>query len=602
MLHFHDPLAGCLLEPAHLPGLYKLLGVPPKRMEDVMLELGSIPGVQYQPHEGAWFVPANLVRLGQRGACLSDYTPHGLRKTPSGLELFEYQRRTVSFITQATYMDEGVIVGAAPSAGKTTATLQALSSLELLHQKGIVVGPHSSIPAWCGPRSDCAKHFGLSLQPAEGTKTPNFSILQRHTHIYVHYDLIHAWYSNLVAFGARWIIFDESHKLLHSSKRAQDSYQLSLCPTLQLRVLLSGSPIPRDRLAFYHQLAIAQPHQWQKGSRFRKEEYGIRYLGGQKQDHFHGSHIEYTGPTHEVELLGRLTGVFLRYTQDDFAQHLPRVEYHTLSTPLPQNEKGEQYRLAETDILTWLRMSGALPQEQETIEFAGQSLKLAKKDRTVPGLRLRGITECRKLLAAIKVDAAMEQLPKLLEQHAKFVVFTWKVDSAEQIVARLTAQQKAKELPADLDVLGPVTGKVSQPDRDSIALQFWESARAVFVGTMDSSGISINELGASMGVLIIALHWTSDMIVQAILRVRRLNNPHPLVRIYILVVTGTIDEHLLEVMNAHAREDQALAGPVTVTEGVKLVGSLFHTEQRDTTSLNSFLAKVTQAEAQEREY
>src|SRR3990172_6767731 len=344
-----DPLERCITTfPTRWTGLAKLEAIP---HEEALFALRQIPGTWYNKsknsHEVGWYVPINIVRMGRRGCSLNEYPPIAPQITPVGNRMLDdYLARCSQFLFECDTEDQGRILGADPGAGKTIAALHALHCTKILQGRGLVVGPLSGTSTWCGSQTDPALYYGLSLQPIRGEDSPDVSILKRHQHFYINFDILHAWNNTLFAWQPDWIIFDESHKLLHASKRADAAYTLSQAACIQRRYLLTGTPIPRDWLAFYYQLRVAQPRQWGNFER----EFGIRYCEGKftptqankgPAEEFSGEevkgHWEYTGTTNELELRARLSGVYLRVVQAQFERFLPKPKYVTIPLDISES-------------------------------------------------------------------------------------------------------------------------------------------------------------------------------------------------------------------------------------------------------------------------
>jgi SNF2 family DNA or RNA helicase len=103
-------------------------------------------------------------------------------------------------------------------------------------------------------------------------------------------------------------------------------------------------------------------------------------------------------------------------------------------------------------------------------------------------------------------------------------------------------------------IYGPVDGTMKQPKRQELAQEFGEAPCGIYVATMGSAGIAINELSAASCALFVDLHWNPSTLTQAESRIHRDGSPHDAVEIVYLLVNNTVDEMFIQhlTQKAHA--------------------------------------------------
>lgn len=555
------------------PGRHRLEGIADARPDEVVERLQLIPGVEYvqaNPRKqtlAGWYIPTSLIVAGSRPARLRDYQLDPGTTTPSGLQLFEHQRRSVSFIRQVTPDMEGCILAGDPGVAKTITALQANHLDGLLQEPGIVVGSLPSRAAWCGSGADASRHYGMSIQPLDGEQlTPSdFEILRRHKHIFVHYAVLEAWQSALFSIlKPHWLIFDESHALVHrASNRSRAARALSLCSSVQRRTLLTGTPIPNLRLDLCWQLVIAQPHQWGQ----TELPFGLRYSGARRETFEDGGgaivyHEDETPEQHLVELRARLAGTFLRYTKADAPEGMPAIERHIISVELdPETRK--RYMFACRDVTKFLRAEGKLGPEIREVTVGDTVVRLNPTDLAVEAAQLRLCNTLIGVLSEWKAVHAAALLTHLRQTHHHLVSFSWRVVGANVVHKSLLSQG---------GVFGPVDGTMSQEKRQELAGQFAAADHGVYVATFGSAGESINELNCGSVGVFSDLSYLPHPLIQAESRLQRVGNPNDTVHIYYIVGLNTIDQFLIHKLKQKAEAANSVSDEDVA--GLHLVGDL----------------------------
>jgi hypothetical protein len=247
-----------------------------------MLTLTQHPGVRYidskKPHEIGWYAPKGLVDLGRLPGSLNDVDPNWAPTHTlfGGLELRDYQRRAIAILRYLTPEREGAILAADMGLGKTISALEALNQLGALDGPGVVCGLKRGRRVWCGPVSDAKRYYNLDIVPLAGVKGGGVTnVLNEARWVYVHYEILrhwHAWISAMLR--PRVVIFDEIHHLANpSAQRTKAARSLTLTPTTDFRLGLTGTPVPNYRIDLWSPLRLVQPRQWGKN----RDKFGQRY-------------------------------------------------------------------------------------------------------------------------------------------------------------------------------------------------------------------------------------------------------------------------------------------------------------------------------------
>lgn len=453
----------------------------------------------------------------------------------------------------------------------TTTALQAQYLDGFLERPGIVCGPKPAKNAWCGERSDPWRFFGLRIGSLVGRKNIDPAELETHKWWFCHYDILVAWQPWLFAMlQPACVIFDESHLLMHGkAERSKSALQVSMIGSVDRRILLTGTPIPNNRLELWSQLACAQPRQW--GS--SKHTFGVRYCAGERKAEEEGGNWDYKGESNTMELQARLAGTFLRYTRNEVAGELPELKRHVIAAQELDAELMAEYHEARRDVVSYLRRKGTLADKSTSITIGGTQVKLTKNDFTPGAVRLVCLSSMIGVLSRMKKAPALAATVQILQDHDKLVIFTWRIDTAKWLYKRL--RDMASEGPIagkQVEIFGPVSGKMPQEERQRLAYAFADARHSVYVATRGSAGIAINELAAASAALFVDLYWNTASLTQAESRVHRDGNPHACVDIYYLVARDTIDAMMLDKLEEKASTMANLAGGDTI--GLSLVHDL----------------------------
>jgi len=560
-----DLLAGVITElPTKYPGRGRILNPT----EEVIVRLSGVPGVRQLGQD--WLVPHNLVHLGTRPGTLFEYSPDTVEAAPSGLKLKDYQRRSVSFLRSIDRESAGGILAAEPGLGKSIISLQASWLDGHLHRPGLVIGPLGARGTWCSPDGDPAKHYGLQITALDGTD-PDYRVFKtaQPSWFFIHYDILKAWQSTIFSdLRPACLIIDEIHSVMNSSSaRWEATFGVAGAATIERRIGLTGTPIPKTRLDLFGQLAVVQPHQWGE----KHWDFGIRHLAGHRmttEGNVEGkSWWVFDGHSNTAELRARLTGVYLRYTKADVPGELPGLVRHRIDVELPPAVRAE-YNLAKNNVLKWQALKGKR-QAPETFEVGGTTYTLTPDDPKAT--QLVTTSALKSILDRGKVPQALGLIKQLAARHERIVVFTWRRESAKELCRDLNAE-RAIYTQGVPEIFGPIDGTDKWEKRIEEAKAFAQSDWAVFVATRGSVGIAINDLSCADACLQITPDWSPDGNLQAESRLHREGARAPEIHSYYMLAPKTLDDRVLELLRAKSEEAKAIAP--TDAGGLHLVADL----------------------------
>jgi hypothetical protein len=277
------------------------------------------------------------------------------------------------------------------------------------------------------------------------------------------------------------------------------------------------------------------------------------------------AHWVYDGQSNTDELRSRLAGVYLRFTKEEIADKLPKLERRTILLNREEIDL-RQYWDAQLSV-------GKYSKEKETeqyIEVAGKKLLVPKAEDKKSGKHLMSITSLICELEMAKLKPAIDEVCKLTSQIDKLVVFCHQRKAAKEVVETLRALAKPN-YPAEW-VIGPITGDMPQKKREETARKFAQLSKGIAVCTRGSMAVAINELATAKVGLQVCPDWNPSGNLQCESRWHRKGNPNPVVESIYLIAPGTIDELFMKKLDAKAQESAAVSS--VDTPGLNLVADL----------------------------
>ncbi len=384
-------------------------------------------------------------------------------------------------------------------------TIEALAALELDGAfPAVVVCPASMKLVW---RQECEQWLPerrvavLDGRSARGWTAAGAADAEL---VICNYDIVEAHAERLEARGLRAAVFDESHYCKEPRrKRTQAAIRVSdaVAPD-GLRLALTGTPIMNRPRELVSQLRLIG----RLGDFGSGAALGRRFRGRDAHDRLHW-HLR--------------AHCYARRTKAEVLPQLPAKRVATV--PLALDNPAE-YRLAEADVVAWLR---TLPLDLGTLEA-----------RVAATLRAEQLARCnylRRLVARGKLASASDWIADFVASGEPLVVFAHHREVQQALLGRF---------PEAVHVLG---------DDDSAARAAAVSAfqrsdgPSLIVCSLHAGAQGITLTRAS-NVAFLELDWTPARHDQAEDRCHRIGQESA-VTAYYLLAPGTLDEHMAGVLH-----------------------------------------------------
>jgi hypothetical protein len=419
-----------------------------------------------------------------------------------GGELRPFQRAGVDYVlwSRRTFLadEQGL--------GKTVQALAALEADDAY--PAIVVCPASLKLNWKREIEHWLPHRSVTV--VSGTSGTH----EAADIVVLNYEIVHAHRPRLTLRSPKALVLDESHYVKNPrAKRTQAVRKLAggLAPDA-LKLLLTGTPVMNHPDELIAQLRIiGRLEEFGSGARFARRFQGA---GAEERIHWH---------------LRRTC--FVRRLKADVLPQLPAKRQVVVPVAL-ENER--EYRLAEQDVIKWLR--------EQPLDLGELEAKVAAALRAE---RLAQLNVLRRVAARGKLGAAMAWIHDFLESDEPLVVFA----GHRQVQGLLL-----ERFPDALHVLG--RDSVEQREATVQAFQAGEGPQLLIAATrVAGQGITLTR---ASNVAFLDLEWTPAMHDQAEDRLHRIGQ-HDAVTAWYLLAADTIDETMIELI---ARK-RGIVGAVT---------------------------------------
>lgn len=333
----------------------------------------------------------------------------------------------------------------------------------------------------------------------------------------VNYDIVAARLDQLRALAPRALVLDESHYCKNAAaKRTQAVQRLSaVVPREGLVLALTGTPVMNRPAELISQLRIIG----------RLEDFGSGARFGQR----------FRGPDAHLRLHWHLRArCFVRRLKADV---LPQLPAKTRAIVPVELDNQAEYRLAERDLVAWLR--------SQPLDLRELDAKVAAALRAERLVRLNAL----KLLAARgKLNAALGWIHDFCSSGERLVVFASHREVQRAVIARF---------PAALHILGEDTALSRDAALQAFQAPDADRANQLIVCSIEVAGHGLT-LTRSSNVVFLELAWTPAKHDQAEDRCHRIGQQDA-VNAYYLLAAETIDETISELLE----RKRAVIGAVT---------------------------------------
>ena len=408
-----------------------------------------------------------------------------------GGELRPFQRAAVAYALEA----RRAFLADEQGLGKTVEALATLEADDAY--PAVVVCPASLKLNWRREIEHWLPHRSVTVVSGTGgvAEAADISV--------INYEIVHAHRVRLSLRRPRALVLDESHYVKNPrAKRTQAVRKLaeSLSDDA-LRLALTGTPVMNHAEELIAQLrVIGRLEDFGSGARFARRFQGA---GAEERIHWH---------------LRRRC--FVRRLKADVLPQLPAKRQVVVPVAL-ENER--EYRLAERDVVAWLR--------EQPLDLGELEARVAAALRAE---RLAQLNALKRLAARGKSGPALAWIHDFLESDEPLVVFCGSREVQELVIERF---------PEALHLVSRDT--VEQREAAVQAFQDPSGPQMIICGTrVGGQGITLTR---ASNVAFLDLEWTPAMHDQAEDRCHRIGQ-HDAVTAWYLLAAETIDETMIELI------------------------------------------------------
>jgi SWI/SNF-related matrix-associated actin-dependent regulator of chromatin subfamily A-like protein 1 len=395
-------------------------------------------------------------------------------------------------------------------------TVEALATLEADDAyPAIVICPASLKLNWERETRKWLPHRTIAVVEGKSAvpETGDITILN--------YEIVAAHREQLARIHPRALVVDESHYAKNpQAKRTQAVRRLAgTLDDSALRLALTGTPVLNHADELISQLrVIGRLEDFGSGARFSRQ---------------------FQGPLTEERLHWHLRRrCFVRRLKSEVLPQLPAKR--RVVVPVAIDNKRE-YRLAEEDVVAWLR--------EQPLELSELDARIAA---TLRAERLAQLTTLQRLAARGKLNAALTWIEDFLASGEPLVVFARHVDIQRAVLERF---------PDAAHLLG--ADALGERDDAVRAFQRPDGPQLIVCATrVAAQGITLTR---ASNVAFLELEWTPAMHDQAEDRTHRIGQRDAVTAWYLLAAE-TIDETMAQLVEAKRSHISA------VTDGRRLDG------------------------------
>jgi SWI/SNF-related matrix-associated actin-dependent regulator of chromatin subfamily A-like protein 1 len=305
------------------------------------------------------------------------------------------------------------------------------------------------------------------------------------------------------------LVFDEAHLISNGKSNRSTAAQILSTEADQV-IAATGTPLWNKPAGLHSILTCINPGAW--GKRY---DYCVRYANG----HPGAYGFVADGVSNVDEFKARLSEIMLRRVWTDVVKDLPPIERTVEVVDLDEEQCYE-------------------------LEKSAEEIRDATALRTPIG----ELARYRRLVAALKIDAAIEAAQRVLDGGESVVLWTWHKDVAQKLYKKLEKKYAAYV----------VTGEETDQDKREAALDQWRakdpSALVINIG-VGQAGI---DLSHARHAIFCEIDWVPATVAQA--EMRTFSPLRPMTSTYI-VVDHRVDRALVEALTTKCELGDQLGVP-----------------------------------------
>jgi SWI/SNF-related matrix-associated actin-dependent regulator of chromatin subfamily A-like protein 1 len=337
----------------------------------------------------------------------------------------------------------------------------------------------------------------------------------------LNYEIVAAHREHLARMHPRALVVDESHYAKNpQAKRTQAVRRLAAAiDDGALRLALTGTPVLNHADELISQLrVIGRLEDFGSGARFSRQ---------------------FQGPLTEERLHWHLRRrCFVRRLKSEVLPQLPAKRRVVVPVAL---DNRREYRLAEEDVIAWLR--------EQPLDLSELDARIAA---TLRAERLAQLTTLQRLAARGKLNAALQWIEDFLASGEPLVVFARHVDVQRAVLERF---------PSAAHILG--ADALAERDQAVRDFQQPDGPQLIVCATrVAAQGITLTR---ASNVVFLELEWTPAMHDQAEDRTHRIGQRDAVTAWYLLAA-DSIDETMAQLVEAKRTHISA------VTDGRRIDG------------------------------
>lgn len=314
---------------------------------------------------------------------------------------------------------------------------------------------------------------------------------QKAKYIFVHYDVVHAWWSRINTRRPCFVIVDEGH-WVKNGRAARSSGTMMVAGSAPYCAILTATPMTNRPSELWHLLSIlTNPFAFGSPIDFR-----VRYAGAMFNGHGH----EDTQPTHVEELRMRISNLYVRKTAEDVALYLPPLtrQFYEVDPEAPLSRH-----------------------ESMSTEQMAALVKAVRDGQVAQVLDL--LNDLRKETSALKLAHTVEFAADAIAQGEKVVIFTWQRAMVKKIATKLSKTV----------VVHSITGEDDLDAREAAVAAFQSGEGDAIVATLGAlkEGVTLH---AARIVIMHDLDWVPASLRQAEKRILRIGQTRPCVSVWMM--------------------------------------------------------------------